>query len=145
MTSNLINILLLTLFWFCVLQVAVWLTDVIGTRLHSITFIKVAHTVAFFLMSGVLLLMVYEVIIDRITLLSWHATGLFLAEGSVLLLNRGRCPLTSMAERLGASSGQITDLFLPKWFADRIFKVYGVLFVGSLVLLLIRLLTTAQR
>lgn len=136
---------MLTLFWFCVLQVVIWLTDVIGTRLHSITFIKVAHTVAFFLMSAVLLLMVYEVVVGRITLISWHAAGLFLAEGIVLLLNRGRCPLTSMAERLGASSGQITDLFLPKWFADRVFKVYGVLFVGSLVLLAVRLLTSAQR
>ncbi len=139
-SSNLINIFLLTLFWLCVIQAAVWMTDKVSTHYKSITLVKTVHTVAFYLMSAVLMLMVYEVIADRITLITWHAAGLFLAEGIVLVLNRGRCPLTSMAERLGASSGQITDLFLPKWFADRIFKVYGVLFVASLVLLIVRLL-----
>jgi hypothetical protein len=137
--NGLINLLLLTLFWFGVIQVAVFLTRVLSTRYRSIKLVKVVHTVAFYLMSAVLLVMVYEVVVDRITLITWNAAGLFLAEGIVLLLNRGRCPLTSMAERLGASSGQITDLFLPKWFADQIFKVYGVVFVASLALLLIRL------
>jgi len=134
-----ITLLLLTLFWFCVIQVAVWLTKVLSTHYHSIKLVKVVHTVAFYMMSAVLMVMVYEVAVDRITLITWNAAGLFLAEGIVLLLNHGRCPLTSMAERLGASSGQITDLFLPKWFADQIFKVYGAVFVASLALLAIRL------
>jgi hypothetical protein len=118
----------------------VLLTKVISTRYRSIKLVKVVHTVAFYMMSTALLVMVYEVVLDRITWITWNAAGLFLAEGIVLLLNRGRCPMTSMAEGLGASSGQITDLFLPKWFADQIFKVYGVLFVASLALLFIRLI-----
>jgi hypothetical protein len=138
--STLINLLFLTLFWFAIIQVVVLLTKVISTRYRSIKLVKVVHTVAFYMMSTALLVMVYEVVLDRITWITWNAAGLFLAEGIVLLLNRGRCPMTSMAERLGASSGQITDLFLPKWFADQIFKVYGVLFVASLALLFIRLI-----
>lgn len=137
--TALITLLLLTLFWFGIIQVVVQLTKVISTRYRSIKLVKVVHTVAFYMMSAVLLMMVYEVVVDRITWITWNAAGLFLAEGIVLLLNRGRCPMTSMAEDLGASSGQITDLFLPKWFADQIFKVYGVLFVASLALLTIRL------
>jgi hypothetical protein len=137
--TGLINLLLLTLFWLGVIQGAVWLTKVFSTRYRSIKLVKVVHTVAFYLMSIVLMVMVYEVVVDRITWITWNAAGLFLAEGIVLLLNGGRCPLTRMAEQLGASSGQITDLFLPKWFADQIFKVYGVVFVASLTLLLIRL------
>jgi hypothetical protein len=31
-----------------------------------------------------------------------------------------RCPLRTLAEDLGAESGQVTDIFLPRWFADRI-------------------------
>lgn len=138
--STLIILLFLTLFWFAIIQVVVLLTKVISTRYRSIKLVKVVHTVAFYMMSTALLVMVYEVVLDRITWITWNAAGLFLAEGIVLLLNRGRCPMTSMAERLGASSGQITDLFLPKWFADQIFKVYGVLFVASLALLFIRLI-----
>ena len=134
-----LTLLLLTLFWFGVIQMAVLLTKVLSTRYRSIKLVKVVHTVAFHMMSAVLLMMVYEVVVDRITWITWNAAGLFLAEGIVLVLNRGRCPLTSMAERLGASSGQITDLFLPKWFADQIFKVYGAVFVASLALLAIRL------
>jgi hypothetical protein len=137
--TALISLLLLTLFWFGVIQAAVLLTKVLSTRYHSIKLVKVVHTIAFYMMSAVLLMMVYEVVVDRITLITWNAAGLFLAEGIVLLLNRGRCPLTSLAESLGASSGQITDLFLPKWFADQIFKVYGAVFVASLALLVIRL------
>ena len=48
-----------------------------------------------------------------------------LIEGFILLANGWRCPLTVYAERLGAPSGSVTDLFLPRWLADRAFLVCG--------------------
>jgi hypothetical protein len=37
---------------------------------------------------------------------------------SVLFAANGfRCPLTDVAESLGADDGSVTDIFLPRWFA----------------------------
>jgi hypothetical protein len=116
------------------------LLEVITARLRSITFIKSVHTIVFVPLSGLLFGLVYEVALGRITFLTWIAIAVFLAEGIVLATNNGRCPLTKYAERLGSTHGQITDFFFPKWFADRVFLVYGALFAGSIVLLVIRLL-----
>ena len=109
--------------------------------LRSITFIRAIHTLIFFLLSGILIVFLYEVLFDKITVLTWIALALFLAEGIVLMVNGWKCPLTSYAEALGSTHGQVTDTFLPKWFADRVFHIYGSLFAVALLLLVIRLLT----
>jgi len=57
------------------------------------------------------------------------AIGLVCAEGAALFLNRGRCPLTTLALRYGAGRGSVTDIFLPGWAAARVFPVCTGLFV----------------
>ncbi len=116
------------------------LLEVIAARLRSITFIKSVHTIIFVPLSGLLFILLYEVAVGRITYFTWIAVAVFLAEGVVLMTHNWRCPLTMYAERLGSTHGQITDFFFPKWFADRVFIVYGGLFAVSLVFLVIRLL-----
>lgn len=119
--------------------VGVRILETITARLGSITFIKTVHTIVFVPLSGLLFVFAYEVAVNRVTYLTWIAVAVFLAEGIVLMTNNGRCPLTKYAERLGSKHGQITDFFFPKWFADRVFLVYGGLFAASFVLLVIRL------
>ncbi len=118
--------------------VGVRLLEAITARLRSITFIKSVHTIVFVPLSGLLFVLLYEVAVDRITYLTWIAIGVFLAETVVLMTHNWRCPLTMYAERLGSTHGQITDFFFPKWFADRVFLVYGGLFIISLLVLVIR-------
>jgi hypothetical protein len=108
--------------------------------LRSIVFIKSLHIVLGIALSGGLAVLLYEVIVDRITILSWIVVALFLIEGVVLIANGWKCPLTSYAERLGSTHGQVTDIFLPKWFADRAFQIYGALFAVASLLLVIRML-----
>ena len=55
--------------------------------------------------------------------------------GLALLLNHMRCPLTTLAEKLGAEKGSVTDIFLPQWMARNVFRVSTVLFTAELVLL----------
>ena len=114
------------------------LLEVVIARLRSITFIKVVHTVAFVLLSALLAMFLYEVVVDKPTYLTWLAVALFLAEGVLLVANHGRCPLTLYAEALGSAHGQITDTFLPKWFADRVFPIYGVSFALALAVVAVR-------
>jgi hypothetical protein len=126
----------MVLFWLGVILLAVRLIAL--TR--SIAFIKFIHTVVFVLLSGLLAALLYEVIADRISVLTQVAVTLFLAEGIVLVLNGWRCPLTAIAEGLGSPHGQVTDTLLPKWFADRVFRIYSGLYVGALLFLVMRLL-----
>ena len=107
--------------------------------LRSITFIKWVHTAIFLILSVVLAILLYEVVFDRISTFSWIALTIFLAEGLLLLFNGWRCPLTSYAEELGSDHGQVTDIFLPKWFADRVFLICGILFALACLLLIFRL------
>ena len=108
--------------------------------LRSITFIKTVHTILFVILSVSLGILIYEVASDKITYLTWIAIILFLAEGIILIFADCKCPLTVYAERLGSPHGQITDIFLPKWLADRVSQIYGGLFILAVVVLLIRLL-----
>jgi hypothetical protein len=39
------------------------------------------------------------------------------AEALVFLANGARCPLTGLAESLGADDGSVTDIYLPGWLA----------------------------
>ena len=58
-------------------------------------------------------------------------------EGLALLLNRWTCPLTTLAEKFGAKSGTITDIFLPEWFTRHTFKIATVIVMIELVWLAI--------
>jgi len=108
--------------------------------LRSIVLIKSIHVLFGVALTGGLAVLLYEVIVDRITILTWIAVALFLIEGVVLIANGWKCPLTSYAEKLGSTHGRVTDLFLPKWFADRFFQIYGALLAVALLLLAVRML-----
>lgn len=108
--------------------------------IRSARFIKAVHAVLFILGSVLLSALIYEVVFGRITALTWTAVFVFIGEGIILLFLGWRCPLSDYAESLGATSGQVTDMFFPKWFADRVFIRYGALFAVMLVILVIRIL-----
>jgi hypothetical protein len=45
------------------------------------------------------------------------AAAVVAGECLVFAVDRFRCPLTGLAERAGATSGSVTDIYLPAWFA----------------------------
>ena len=82
--------------------------------------VKIAHTVIFWFLSACVLYTLYSGVADRVTWLTWVAAGFVLVESVVLVAFGWVCPLTLVAERLGAARGSVADIFLPKWLADRI-------------------------
>ncbi len=102
--------------------------------------IKVAHTVIFWVLSLCVVYALFSGVADRITIWTWVAVGLLLVESVVLAFFGWICPLTILAERQGAPRGSVADIFLPKWFADRIFPVCGTFFVIALVVIAVRVL-----
>jgi hypothetical protein len=108
-----------------------------GSRI-TILQVKVVHTVVFWILSLCVLYALFSGIADRVTTWTWVAIGLLLAESVVLVMAGWTCPLTLLAERLGAPRGSVADIFLPAWLADRIFPVCGTLYGIALVLVLFR-------
>jgi hypothetical protein len=105
----------------------------------TIFHVKVVHTVIFWVLSACVLCVSFSAITGHITTLTWVAVGLVLVESVVLAASGWTCPLTILTERLGAVRGSVTDIFLPKWFADRIFPICGTTYCVALVIIILRL------
>lgn len=86
----------------------------------SITVIKAVHSVIFLSMAASILYTLYSGLTGRISRLTGLSIGAVVGEGGIFLLNQGRCPLTDLVEDLGSEHGSVSDIFLPRWFAQRI-------------------------
>lgn len=104
----------------------------------TIFHVKLLHTLIFWLLSGCVVYVLFSGITGRITNWTWVAVGLVLLESIVLAASGWTCPLTILTERLGAVRGSVTDIFLPKWCADRIFPICGTTYGVALVLIIFR-------
>lgn len=102
--------------------------------------IKLIHTLIFFLLSFCVVFALLSAIANDITLWTWVAIGAIAVEGLILAISGRRCPLTILAERQGVQHGSVSDIFLPSWFADRIFPICSALYLIALVLVALRLL-----
>ena len=89
-------------------------------RSGAVVGIKLVHSAIFLVNSAAIAHIFVAGIRDRPSRWTGPALAVALAESAVFVANRGRCPLTGLAERLGAESGGIADIFLPHWCADRI-------------------------
>lgn len=102
--------------------------------------IKLVHTIIFWALSACVLYALFSGLANRITVWTWIGVWLIVVEGVALAAAGWTCPLTLLAERCGAARGSVADIFLPKWFADRIFPICGTLYGVALVTILLRVL-----
>jgi hypothetical protein len=107
-------------------------------REHKIFWVKFVHSFFFFLMTVCILYVLYSGLFNRVNVLTWIAIVLVIGEGLALAINRGRCPLTTLAENMGAEDGSVTGIFLPRWLAKRVFHIWPVVFLGGCILVVIR-------
>jgi hypothetical protein len=82
--------------------------------------INAIHTAAFVAISGAILVFSWEGIRGRRGAVARAAASIAVAETIVYASNNQVCPLTPLAEQLGATSGSVTDIYLPTWISDRI-------------------------
>jgi hypothetical protein len=102
---------------------------------RAIAAIKLVHSAIFLVNSSAILHILVAGLRDRPSRWTGAALAVAYTEVLVFLANRGRCPLTDLVEHLGAESGRVSDIFLPRWFADRIPQLCGpLLLVGTLSL-----------
>jgi hypothetical protein len=105
-------------------------------RSAAVFAIKLVHSLIFLSIAASILQVFYAGITNRSS--RWTTFSLTLAVGECLVFagNRFRCPLTGLAESLGAESGQVTDIFLPRWLADRIPWIFTPPLIAGILALL---------
>ena len=108
---------------------------------HKLFIIKFTHSVIFWWQVVCLGYLLFVCIKATFNILVLLAIISILLNGLLLLLNKGRCPFTSMAEKKGAKKGSVTDIFLQDWVARNIFRIATPLFIIELIILAVRYFT----
>jgi hypothetical protein len=91
--------------------------------------IKAIHTFAWFVIESCMVYVLYAGFTGRSDRRSAAAAGVVAGESLLFAANRFRCPLTQLAERLGAEQASVTDIYLPEWCARNLPAIHAPLIV----------------
>ena len=100
--------------------------------------VKLVHTLIFVFMVACVFFILYCGILGIRNRLLFLSIGIIFIEGTVLLLNKFKCPLTVLAWKYGDKSERFSDIFLPRQFTPLIMPVFTTLFVIGLILVVIK-------
>ena len=100
--------------------------------------VKLIHTLIWFIFVILIMYILWSGITGCISRTSWLAVGAVSGECLVLLLFRGRCPLTLLASKYSVSAKDNFDIFLPEWLARHNKLIFGPLFFTGIILMLVR-------
>ena len=96
--------------------------------------IKAFHTALFLSIAGAVLVTLWDGMRGSPRRRTAIAGAVVLAESAVYVSNNQVCPLTPLAEQLGAERGSVVDMFLPDWAARRIPVVAGAAAMAAALL-----------
>ena len=100
--------------------------------------IKLIHTVTWLVFVAAILYVCYAGAFNKVNSLVWYCIGLVLIEGIVLLMNKWKCPITSLAHKYTDTHPIGFDIFLPKWLAKYNKFLFSTLFFIGVLLVLWR-------
>jgi len=84
---------------------------------HTLAAVKALHTAIWFTVESAIFYLLYTGVRRRKGPLVVTAAVVVVAESAIYVGNGARCPLTTVAESLGAEHGSVTDIYLPRWLA----------------------------
>jgi hypothetical protein len=96
--------------------------------------LKVVHTLIWFSVEASMMYVLYKGLRGQSDRRAATAGAIVAGETAVFLANGARCPLTGLAESLGAESGSVTDLYLPKWLAHNLPAIHVPLVAAAVYL-----------
>lgn len=105
-----------------------------GARPAALAAIKAVHTVIFVSVAAAILLFAWDGLRQRPGRRAAVALAVALGETAVYVSNNQVCPLTPLAEELGAERGSVVDIYLPTWLSRRIPLLGGSALVVGLIL-----------
>ena len=103
-------------------------------RREALSAIKGIHTAIFVSVAGAIVIALWDGLRGRPRRRTAIAGGMVVAETALYVTNNQVCPLTPLAEELGAAQGSVVDLYLPPWAARQIPLVAGTAAIVALIL-----------
>src|SRR4051794_16176668 len=95
-----------------------------GDRPLALVAVKAIHSLAFFAIQSAIFFLLYKGLRHESDKHAAIACAIATGESIIYAANGFRCPLTSLAEDLGADRGSVTDIFLPRWLAANVANIY---------------------
>jgi hypothetical protein len=105
-----------------------------GWRRLGLNAVKTVHTAAFFSIASSLCYFTYTGLVRRSDRRAAIAAAVVTGEALVYAANGFRCPLTDVAQRLGAANPSVADIYLPRWVAAHIPHVTAPMYAAGLAL-----------
>jgi hypothetical protein len=90
----------------------------------ALTAIKLIHTLAWFSIESCMVYVLWAGFTRQSGRRAAIAAAVVAGESLVFAANGFRCPLTQIAERAGAESGSVTDIYLPRSFAQNLSAIH---------------------
>ncbi|MGE0020381.1 MAG: hypothetical protein AB7S72_11990 [Draconibacterium sp.] len=106
----------------------------------KLTTVKIVHTLIWLFFVTVIFYILYSGISNKITITTWIAIGLIIAEGVVLVLFKMFCPLTLIARKYSDSEKDNFDIYLPNWLARHNKIIFTTIYLVGVIIVLIRVL-----
>lgn len=100
-------------------------------RQAALTAVKLIHTLVWFSIESCMVYVLWSGFRGRSDRRAAIAASVVAGETVVFAANGFRCPLTPVAERLGAKSGSVTDIYLPRWLAHNLPAIHVPLIVAA--------------
>lgn len=91
--------------------------------------IKVIHTLAWFSIESCMVYLLSAGFAKRSDRRAAVAAAVVGGESLIFAANGFRCPLTQLADSLGAERGSVIDIYLPGWFAHNLPAIHAPLLV----------------
>ena len=103
-------------------------------RRPALASVKVVHSLIYFSIEFCMGYLIYAGMKGRENRRTGIAAGVVAAESLIFVGNHCRCPLTGLAEELGATRGSVTDIYLPRWLASNLVPIHVPLIALALYL-----------
>ena len=98
-------------------------------RRGALAMVKLVHTLAWFSIESCMVYVLWAGFRRHSDRRAAIAAGVVGGESLIFAANGFRCPLTQLAERVGAEHGSVTDIYLPRWFARNLPAIHVPLIV----------------
>ncbi len=105
---------------------------------EKLTAVKIAHTLIWLFFVTAIFYILYSGISNKITITTWIAIGLIIAEGVVLVMFKMFCPLTLIARKYSDSEKDNFDIYLPNWLARYNKIIFTTIYLVGVIIVLIR-------
>jgi len=111
---------------------------------EKLTAVKIVHTLIWLFFVAAIFYILYSGISNKITIYTWFAIGLIIAEGVVLVLFKMFCPLTLIARKYSDSEKDNFDIYLPNWLARYNKIIFTTIYLVGVIIVLIRVMGSSH-